>query len=76
MRNACSSLPLENDGTDLSSIWAEQIGECMKELPLWEEEKDILQNIPEYLGILDEKQQSCHQQQDSCKFEHNFLSLS
>ena len=47
----------ENDGTDLSSIWAEQIGECMKELPLWEEEKDILQNIPEYLGILDEKQQ-------------------
>ena len=48
----------ENDGTDLSRIWAEQIGECMKELPLWKEEKDILQNIPEYLGILDEKQQA------------------
>lgn len=48
----------ENDGTDLNRIWEEQLGACMKELPLWKEEKDILQNIPEYLGILDEKQQA------------------
>lgn len=48
----------ENDGTDLSTIWKEQIGECMRELPLRKEEKDILRNVPEYLGILDEKQQA------------------
>lgn len=48
----------QNDGTDLSTIWKTQIGECMKELPLRKEEKDILRNVPEYLGILDEKQQA------------------
>lgn len=48
----------ENDGTDLSRIWKEQMEECMAALPLWDEEKDILRNMPEYLGILDEKQQA------------------
>lgn len=50
----------ENDGTDLSGIWKEQMEECMKNLPLWEEEKDILRNMPEYLGIMDEKQQAAN----------------
>lgn len=48
----------ENDGTDLNRIWKVQMEECLKNLPLLEEEKDILRNMPEYLGILDEKQQA------------------
>jgi len=48
----------ENDGTDFGRIWKEQMEECMRNLPLLEEEKDILRNMPEHLGILDEKQQA------------------
>ena len=48
----------ENDGTDLNRIWMEQMEDCMKNLPLLKEEKDILRNMPEYLGVLDERQQA------------------
>lgn len=48
----------ENDGSGLSIIWKEQLELCMHDLPLQREEKDILCAMPEYLGILDEKQQA------------------
>lgn len=48
----------ENDGTNLNRIWEKQMEVCMKNLPLLKEEKDILRNMPEYLGILDERQQA------------------
>ncbi len=48
----------ENDGSGLDCIWKEQMEECMRNLPLRREEKDILCHMTEYLGILDEKQQA------------------
>lgn len=48
----------ENDGTALERIWKEQMAVCMKEMPLKEEEKAILRNLPEHLGILEETMQA------------------
>ncbi|MCM1175083.1 MAG: stage III sporulation protein AB [Blautia sp.] len=48
----------ENDGTGLNRIWKERMEDCMAALPIWEEEKDILRNMPECFGSLDEKQQA------------------
>lgn len=44
----------ENDGSILENIWKEKLENCMKELPLEEEEKAVLIRLPEHLGILDE----------------------
>lgn len=48
----------ENGGSSLNRIWREQLEDCMRNLPLHREEKNILCRLPEYLGILDEKQQA------------------
>ncbi len=48
----------ENDGSGLDRIWKEELEDCMRGLPLRREEKDILCNLPAYLGSLDEKQQA------------------
>ena len=44
----------ENDGRVLQVLWEEEMDQCMKDLPLKEEEKDILKNLPAQLGIPDE----------------------
>lgn len=49
---------MENDGSVLERIWKEELEACMKNLPLRREEKDILCNMPAYLGSLDEKHQA------------------
>lgn len=43
----------ENDGTILENIWKEQLKSCMKDMPLEEEEKNILISLPEHMGIMD-----------------------
>lgn len=43
----------ENDGTMLENIWKEQLKNCMKDMPLEEEEKNILISLPEHMGIMD-----------------------
>lgn len=43
----------ENDGTILENIWKEQLKNCMKDMPLEEEEKNILISLPEHMGIMD-----------------------
>lgn len=48
----------ENGGSGFDSIWKEQLEACMRTMPLRREEKDILCYVPEYLGILDERQQA------------------
>lgn len=48
----------ENDGTVFENIWKEQIKNCMKDMPLREEEKNILINLPEHMGIMDESMQA------------------
>ncbi|MCH5248647.1 MAG: stage III sporulation protein AB [Lachnospiraceae bacterium] len=48
----------ENDGSMLDNIWKERLVECMKTMPLKEEEKAVLIEIPEQLGILDETTQA------------------
>ncbi|MDE5866755.1 MAG: stage III sporulation protein AB [Lachnospiraceae bacterium] len=43
----------ENDGTVLDNIWKEQLKNCMEDMPLGEEEKNILISLPEHMGIMD-----------------------
>lgn len=50
----------ENDGSVLGDIWKEKMRACMKEMPLKEEEKAVLINLPEQLGILDENIQAAN----------------
>ncbi|MCM1387526.1 MAG: stage III sporulation protein AB [Bacillus sp. (in: Bacteria)] len=47
-----------NDGSTLESIWNERMDACMDRLALKEEEKEILRNLPQQQGILDETMQA------------------
>lgn len=44
----------ENDGRVLQVLWEEEMEKCMKNLPLKEEEKAFLKNLPAQFGIPDE----------------------
>ncbi len=46
------------DGISVARIWAEQIGQCQREAPLSQEEKKILQDLPQDLGMQEEKLQA------------------
>lgn len=46
------------NGTSLTQVWEQQIGQCLREAPLSEEEKGILKDIPQSLGLLEENQQA------------------
>lgn len=48
----------ENRGEIFEKLWKEQMKTGLKELPLKTEEKDILCNLPEHLGIQDETMQA------------------
>lgn len=48
----------ENGGSGFGSIWKEELEDCMRNLSFQREEKEILCNMPECLGIMDEKQQA------------------
>lgn len=48
----------ENDGIILENIWKEQLKSCMKDMPLEEDEKNILISLPEHLGIMDSAMQA------------------
>ena len=42
----------------LAQVWERQIDLCLSEAPLSEEEKGILRNLPQNLGMQEEKQQA------------------
>ena len=46
------------NGASLTQAWEQQIGLCLREAPLSEEEKRVLKDIPQSLGLLEEKQQA------------------
>ncbi len=50
---------MEHDrGVCLDKVWEEQAVECLKGVPLSEEEKSILSNLPRNLGMQEEKMQA------------------
>lgn len=48
----------ENDGRALEDIWKESLACCMKDMPLDIEEKSILINLTDHMGIMDETAQA------------------
>ena len=48
----------QRSGTCLIQIWKQQMEQCLEEVPLVQEEKDILINLPQNLGMPEEKQQA------------------
>lgn len=48
----------QGDGTGLQESWEEQMGACLQNLPLQEEEKDIIRRLPDCLGLQDETRQA------------------
>ena len=47
-----------SEGTCLDQVWEDQMRECLREAPLMEEEKDILRNLTQNLGLQEEKLQA------------------
>ena len=45
-------------GIPFDCIWEQQIGPCLQDAPLTEEEKNILRSLPQNMGIQDEKLQA------------------
>lgn len=45
-------------GISLEQVWGRQMRQCLHNAPLSEEEKDILRNLPQNLGIQEEKLQA------------------
>lgn len=45
-------------GASFNSIWEQQIGQCLCSAPLSEDEKDILRNLPQNVGMQEEKLQA------------------
>lgn len=48
----------QGSGIPLEQIWGQQMAQCLDSAPLSEEEKDILRNLPQNLGIREEKLQA------------------
>ncbi len=48
----------KNDGSVLPDVWKEELGLCMKGLPLKEEEKEVILSLPDRSGIMDENGQA------------------
>ena len=48
----------QGKGTSFGYIWEQQMALCLQDAPLSEEEKDILRNLPQNLGMQDEKLQA------------------
>lgn len=48
----------QGNGICLTQVWHKQMQLCLKEIPLIQEEKDILCNLPRNLGLSEERQQA------------------
>ena len=48
----------QGNGAPFGSVWEQQMRLCLQNTPLTEEEKDILRNLPQSLGMQDEKLQA------------------
>ena len=51
-------LTSHGNGTPFDSIWEQQMGLCLQDVPLTEEEKNILRSLPQNLGMQDENLQA------------------
>ncbi len=49
---------LEGDGTGLKEVWGEQMGVCLQNLPLQEDEREIIRQLPACLGLQEETRQA------------------
>jgi stage III sporulation protein AB len=49
----------QKNSTSLETVWTEQMALCFRNVPLLEEEKDVLKTLPDQLGLQDEKLQAC-----------------
>lgn len=49
---------LQGDGTGLKEVWEDQMGTCLQNLPLQEEERDIIRQLPACLGLQEETRQA------------------
>lgn len=50
----------QGSGICLDQAWEQQVGQCLRDAPLSEEEKDILRKLPQNLGMQEEKLQAEH----------------
>ncbi|MCM1122806.1 MAG: stage III sporulation protein AB [Ruminococcus flavefaciens] len=48
----------QRSGVSLTEIWKRQMEQCLAKTPLDREEKDVLCNLPQNLGMQEEKQQA------------------
>lgn len=48
----------QGNGTSLDHIWERQVEKCLRNTPLSNEEKDILRNLPQNMGMQEEKLQA------------------
>lgn len=48
----------QKNGTDLETIWTNQMDLCFRGVPLQEEEKDVLRRLPDNLGLQEETLQA------------------
>jgi stage III sporulation protein AB len=50
----------QKNSTSLETAWAEQMELCFRNVPLLEEEKDVLKTLPDHLGLQEETMQARH----------------
>ncbi len=48
----------QGNGTGLKETWKEQMEACLRELPLQAEEKEVIMNLPVFLGLQEENRQA------------------
>ena len=49
---------MQGDSTGLKEVWREQMEACIKSLPLQQEEKDVMIQLPACLGLQEETRQA------------------
>lgn len=54
---------MQGNGTGLKEAWSGQLAACLKDLPLQEEEKGVVRDLPMYLGIQEETRQAANLEQ-------------
>lgn len=48
----------QGNGTGLKEVWGMHMEACLKDLPLQEEEREVIRTLPAYLGLQEETRQA------------------